>query len=135
MDATLTDQLRAALSAFVTESGTRRSLPCTVRLGVPGGEHLALPHDPTLDAGLRSDVLERALDTLDPSTAVPWLTRSGDLVPGDIDFAWFTAAREAFSSHGYAAPGFFVMNRYGWLNLVDDTAVRWSRVRVRTRRR
>lgn len=133
MDETLTHQLRAALAAFVAESGTRRALPTTMRVGVPGGEHLALPHDPTADAGLRADVLERALDAAAGDPAVAWLTRAGSLVAGDVDFAWFAAAREAFGRHGLQLPGFFVMTRYGWLDLADDSVVRWHRVRVRRR--
>jgi len=133
MDEDLTHQLRAALTDFVAESGTRRALPTTVRIGVPGGAHLALPHDPTADAGLRADVVERALDTCDQETAVAWLTRSGELVAGDTDFAWFAASREAFGRHGLRMPGFFVMTRYGWLDLCDDSVVRWRRVRVRGR--
>lgn len=133
----LAGQLRAALCDFVASAGTRRRLPTLVHVGTPGGDHLTVIHDACFDAGLRADLVERTLDGLDGAAAarpVPWLTRTGELVPADPDFAWFSAAREAFGRHALALPGFFVITRYGWMNLANDDVIRWRRVRPRRAR-
>jgi hypothetical protein len=130
----LAAQLRAALCDFVTSAGTQRKLPTLFHLGTPGGEHLTLPHDPRFDAGLRADLVERAVDGLEGQAAarpVPWLTRVGDLAPTDADLAWFSAARQGLGRHGLELPGFFVVTRYGWLNLANEDVIRWRRVRPR----
>ncbi|RNM16051.1 hypothetical protein [Nocardioides pocheonensis] len=130
----LAGQLRVALCDFVSAAGTRRLLPTLFHVGTPGGDRITLPHDASFDAGLRADLVERVLDGLDGQAAerpVPWLTRTGDLTPTDADFAWFTAAREAFGRHALELPGFFVMTRYGWLNLANEDLIRWRRVRPR----
>jgi hypothetical protein len=130
----LAGQLRAALCDFVSSAGTRRRLPTLFHVGRPGGEHVTLPHDLYFDAGLRADLVERALDGLAGAAGArpcPWLTRIGDLAPTDADFAWFSAAREGFGRHGLDLPGFFVVTRYGWLNLANEDVIRWRRVRPR----
>jgi len=124
--------LRRAQADFITAAGTRRSLPRELHLGVPGGEQVTLVDDGALDAGLRADVVERALDGIDRQRVpepVPWITRSGELVPGDPDFAWLTASMEAFGRHGLVVPGFYVITRYGWIDLVAGHLVRTGRVR------
>jgi hypothetical protein len=134
----LAGQLRAALCAFVAAAGTRRKLPIVFHVGTPGGDQITLPHDIYFDAGLRADLVERAIDGLDGRAAenpCPWLTRSGDLAPTDADFAWFSAAREGFGRHGLELPGFFVVTRYGWLNLANEDVIRWRRVRPDPRSR
>lgn len=131
----LAGQLRAALCDFVSSAGTRRKLPTLFHVGTPGGDHITLPHDLYFDAGLRADLVERAIDGLDGRAAerpVPWLTRTGELTPGDADFAWFAAAREGFGRHARDLPGFFVVTRYGWLNLANEDVIRWRRVRLRS---
>jgi hypothetical protein len=130
----LAGQLRVALCDFVSAAGTRRLLPTLFHVGTPGGDRITLPHDASFDAGLRADLVERALDGLEGPAGerpVPWLTRTGDLTPTDADFAWFTAAREAFGRHALELPGFFVMTRYGWMNLANEDLIRWRRVRPR----
>ncbi|MGY2875191.1 hypothetical protein ACVW00_002381 [Marmoricola sp. URHA0025 HA25] len=132
----LAGQLRAALCDFVTSAGTRRLLPALFHVGTPGGGRITLPHDAYFDAGLRADLVERAIDGLEGAAAlrpVPWLTRTGDLVPADCDFAWFSAAREGFGRHGLELPGFFVITRQGWINLANEDVIRWKRVRPRPR--
>jgi hypothetical protein len=134
----LAGQLRAALCDFVTSAGTRRKLPVTFHVGTPGGDRISLPHDPRFDPGLRADLVERALDGLEGPAAerpCPWVTRSGDLSPTDGDFAWFAAAREGFGRHDLSLPGFFVVTRYGWLNLANEEVIRWRRVRPAPRSR
>ncbi len=126
--------VRRALADFVVAAGTRRSLPREFHLGVLGGEHLTLSDDPALDAGLRADVVERALDGIDRNQVpqpVPWITRSGELVPGDADFAWLAAALEAYGRHALTVPGFYVITRYGWIDLTADEVVRTGRTRRR----
>lgn len=127
--------LRRALIDLVTECGPRRSFPPLLRLGDPGGVHRYFADDPGYDSGLRADVLERALDGFDLEHELPtcWLTRSGELVPGDLDFAWFAATREAFGRHGSDLPAFFVMTRRGWLDLVEDTGPTLCNIRPRRR--
>jgi hypothetical protein len=122
--------LRLALTEHVTAAGTRRSLPTVLHIGTPGVEQVVVPDEPSLDPGLRADLVERAVDGLElVQPPIAWLTRCGELSPADADLAWFAATREAFARHSLAPPGFFVMTRYGWLNLVNDEVVRWSRVR------
>jgi hypothetical protein len=128
----LAGQLRTALCDFVTGAGTRRQLPTLFHVGTPGGVQVTLPHDLSFDAGLRADLVERAIDGLDGRAGerpVPWLTRCGDLAPTDADFAWLSAAREGFGRHARELPGFFVITRHGWLNLANDDVIRWRRVR------
>lgn len=133
--APLATQLRFALVDLVTELGTRRTTPPVFHLGVPGGAQRQFSHDPADDAGLRADVLERALDTLDlDPVPVPWLTRNGDLAAGDLDYAWLAAAGEAFGRYALRMPGFFVMTRYGWFDLLDDADPVRCSVRPRRRR-
>ena len=128
----LAGQLRTALCDFVTTAGARRRLPTLFHVGTPGGDQITLPHDLYFDAGLRGDLVERAIEGLEGRAGerpVPWLTRSGDLAPGDADFAWLSAAREGFGRHDLVLPGFFVITRHGWLNLANDDVIRWRRVR------
>ena len=128
----LAGQLRAALCDFVTSAGTRRRLPTLFHVGTPGSDRITLPHDVAVDAGLRADLVERALDGLEGRAGerpVPWLTRTGDLSPTDADFAWFSAARDGFGRHDLDPPGFFVVTRFGWFNLANEDVVRWRRVR------
>jgi hypothetical protein len=124
--------LRRAQADFVKAAGTRRALAREFHLGIPGGEHLTLPDDADLDAGLRADVVERALDGIDRQHVpqpVPWITRSGELVAGDADYAWMTASMEGFGRHSLTVPGFFVITRYGWIDLVAGHLVQTGRIR------
>jgi hypothetical protein len=130
--------LRAAMSAFVDQAGARRVLPTVFRVGRPGGtpaEQWAVLDDPGYDAGLRSDLVEQALAMVDVERPCPWLTRSGTLVPGDADLAWFAASRLAYARLGLDLPGFFVITRHGWLNLMTDTLMPVPGLRPRKRRR
>ena len=122
--------LRLALTRHVSAAGTRRALPTLMHVGVPDVEEVVVPEEPGLDPGLRADLMERALDGLALQEApLPWLTRTGELSPGDADLAWLAATREAYGRHSLELPGFYVMTRYGWLDLTTDELIRWSRVR------
>lgn len=128
-------ELRRAQTDFVTAAGTRRALTREFHLGVPSGEYLTLADDAGLDAGLRADVVERALDGIDLVSArepMAWITRSGDLLPGDADYAWLTACMEAFGRHSLTVPGFYVVTRYGWMDLVGGHLVTTGRTRRRS---
>jgi hypothetical protein len=79
--------------------------------------------------GLRADVLTRALDHgIDERTSI-WLTRGGPLSVGDVDLAWFAAARTALGRHGVGDPAVHVVTRYGWLDLSTGAGRTWRRVR------
>jgi hypothetical protein len=116
----LTHRVEAAATTFLTERRGKRAHPTTLRVGALDGPHIGIPHDPSMDGGLRTDLVERILDGLDLSEALTWLTRGGRLVPGDADFAWFAASREAFGRHGCRLPAFFVITPEGWFDLVSD---------------
>jgi hypothetical protein len=125
------DALRMEVRRFVTHCGTVRKLPASVHIGVLAGERVTLPADPSYDAGLRADLLTRALDrpvTGTERTSV-WLTRSGHLTAGDVDLAWFAAARAAFGRYGVEQPTVHVITRYGWLDLRSGECRTWRRVR------
>ncbi|RNL64912.1 hypothetical protein EFK50_02715 [Nocardioides marmoriginsengisoli] len=132
----LHEQLRRALIRFVGSTVPRQRSPAVLHLGTPGSAHLTFEQQPAYDSGLWADVIERALDglDLDRSTPVPWVTRTGELSPGDHDFGWFAAVREGFGRHGLDLPGFFVMNQHGWFDLTTDTEPTLCRVRRRKRR-
>jgi hypothetical protein len=122
--------LRLALTQHVTAAGTRRALPTLMHVGTPEVEEMVVAEQPGLDPGLRADLMERALDGLDlEQPPIPWLTRSGVLSPGDADLAWLAATREAYGRHALPLPGFYVLTRYGWLNLTTDEQISWTRIR------
>jgi hypothetical protein len=121
--------LRMEVRRFATLCGTTRALPTLVHVGVLAGDRITLPADPSYDAGLRADVLTRALDRgIDKRTSI-WLTRGGELGAGDADLAWFAAARAAFGRHGIGNPQVYVVTRYGWLDLGTGATRSWRRVR------
>lgn len=130
----LTDLLRAELCALVAGAGNRRVLPTRVHLGTPAGRYLTVAHDPSYDAGFRADLMERMIDGLDRADLrCAWITRSGPLEPGDPEFSWSAAAREAFARHDLDYPGFFLVTRRGWRHLESGDAVRWTPARTRRR--
>lgn len=117
--------LRSFGRAYLRECRGRRLHPTVLHLGVLGGDWVEVPADPTLDVGLRADVLERILDRTDPGVALPWITRGGALAPGDHDFAWYAASRTAFGRHGHPLRAFYVITRDGWMDLVTDRSALW----------
>ncbi len=134
----LAGRLRAALCAFVDETGTRRSMPVVFHVGVPGGrpgiDRVAVPHGLGTDAALRGDLADRALSRLRGRArdqACPWVTRSGGLHATEPDLQWLAAASAAFGRHGCDWPGFFVITRHGWVNLSTEESVHWTRFRRR----
>jgi hypothetical protein len=136
-DPDLTARLARALSHFVQESPPRTRVPPLLRIGSPGGPHLGFTDHPGYDPGLRADVLERALDGFEPGVPPPtaWITRGGSLSPGDLDFAWLAAAREAYARHGLPLSAFYLMTADGWTDLLGEGIVTSARVRRRRKGR
>lgn len=127
--------LRAEARRMVTAAGHRRLVAPRCRVGHPGGTAVTLPGDVGAgDAGLLADLVERAIDglgdTAGPGPLLAWVTRSGDLVAGDTDLAWLRAALIAFGGHGLVLPGFLVIGRHGYVDLLGGSGRRWSRVRA-----
>jgi hypothetical protein len=125
--------LRAELEHFVTSIGARRNVPPQLYVGEPGRERLEVSTaagDGPEEAGWRADVLERAVAGVN-SPVCSWLTRSGALEPGDHDVAWCGAALAAFGRHGLELPGFFVVSRHGWVDVLSGEAVHYHRIRRR----
>lgn len=117
---------------FVADAGLRRVLPATMHVGSPEGSHVELADEPWQDDGLRAALVARALEALpdaDFDRALPWLTRTGELATHDADLRWCAGARSGFARHGLELPGFFVVTRRGWRNLLTGEEHRWGRVR------
>jgi hypothetical protein len=131
--------LDAEVGAVVREAGRRRTVITALRLGSPGRRGPApvvIAEDSSYDAGLRSDLVERALEEelrLAQGPPLPWLTRSGGLVMTDADAAWSAATRAGYARHGLPFPGFYVITLAGWMDL-DAARVRPLRVRRSPRR-
>lgn len=129
----LAGMLRAELEHFVATIGSRRNVPPRLYVGQPGMERLPVTTavgDGPGEAGWRADVLERAVAGVD-SPVCSWLTRSGALQPGDHDLAWCGAALTAFARHGLELPGFYVVNRHGWVDVLTGETVCYHRIRRR----
>ena len=56
---------RMEVRRFATLCGTARALPTLVHVGVLAGDRVTVTADPSYDAGLRADLLTRALDRVD----------------------------------------------------------------------
>lgn len=125
----LAGQIHLAMRTFATSAGTARKLPTHLHVGTPAGPHLSIPEQRWYDAGLRADLVVRALDGLDVPDPCCWVTRPGELVANDVDVAWLSAARAAFARHAVALPGFFVVTRRGWMDLTTQQVHQWDRVR------
>lgn len=122
--------LREEVRRFVTACGTRRALPSRIHVGVLAGHRITLPADPSYDAGLRADLLTRALDRLgEPAQLGAWLTRGGFTTASDQDLAWLVAVGTAFGRHGVTGTAFFAVTRHGWLDVRTGEEQTWRRVR------
>jgi hypothetical protein len=123
------------LRRFVGGAGRRRALPLTAYVGIPGVERWPLPCGPEHDAVLRADLVERAVDGLpedapQQARACGWVTRSGGLEPEPPDLDWLRAAHTGFDRHALVLPAFFVVNRYGWHEVLTGRSRHWYRVRA-----
>lgn len=109
-----------------------RLLPTTMHVGAPEGEHVDIAVEPWHDSGLRTDLVAAALGALDEPAfagALPWLTRGGDLATWEADLLWCAAALAGYARFGRTPPGFFVVTRRGWGNLLSGEVHAWHRVR------
>ncbi|MGI9156242.1 MAG: hypothetical protein ACR2FG_06340 [Marmoricola sp.] len=123
-------RLRDEVRRFVTECGTRRALPTLVHVGMLAGRRITFPIDASYDAGLRADLVTRALDRFDdPGPLAAWLTRGGLPSVHDDDLAWLVAADTGFGRHGVPQVPFFAVTRHGWLDVRTGQALTWRRVR------
>lgn len=122
------DQLAHAVRAFVDASGRKRDLPATVHVGLPLSHFLQIPDDDRYDAGLRTDLVERALSCLDQPEPMVWLTRPGADHPYDVDHAWCAATTSA-ALRAHRIVGFYVVTRQGWTHLESGESKLWERVR------
>jgi hypothetical protein len=128
VDDALAAAVTAELRAFVASAGTRRALPTTCHVGHPDAEQVVLPE--AYDAGLRVDLVERAIDGLTTTAgACAWITRGGDLGSNDTDVGWYAVARQGFARHGLELTTFVVVTRTAWLDLVGGERRTWRRVR------
>lgn len=125
-------RVHRAMRDFVAAAGTRRALPTTMHVGAPEGEHADIPVAPWHDGGIRVELVARGLAGLGAEAydgALPWLSRPGDLDTEDVDLQWCAASRAAYGRYGLTLPGFFVVTRHGWCDVLTGEAHRWQRVR------
>jgi hypothetical protein len=121
--------LSRAMRDLARAAGRRRALPTVLHLGHPRSEEVLVPDRDWYDAGIRADLVTRALDGLADPAPLVWLTRSGGLDPTDVDAAWCAAALAGLARHGLPVAGFFVVTRAGWADLTTGERHAWSRVR------
>lgn len=127
--------LRVELGRYAATLGTRRAAPPRVWVGTPGGERLCVADhgdrpDRCPDGGWATDLVDRALDGLEHPLC-GWVTRTGPLDATDHDLVWCAATRAGFARHGLDVPGFYVLNRRGWADLLGEESVTFHRVRER----
>ena len=126
--------IAAELRQFVRSAGRRRALEYTAYVGVPGAARTAFAHDPDHDPVLRADLVERAVDALperlpERGGACAWVTRPDGFEVDTRDHQWFVASRTGFERHSLELPAFFVVGRYGWLEVLSGRTRTWTRVR------
>lgn len=129
--------MRLEVRRLVAEARGCRVLPLRCWVGEPGGapdeDCVRLPEVSAgrETAGLRVDLVERAIDGLERTDgALAWLTRSGDLYAGDEELAWWSAVRTGFARHGLQPVACCLVNRFGWVDLDSGQGRTWKRVRV-----
>ena len=115
---------------WATQVGRTRQPQGWVHVGDPDAERVSIRVLPWYDAGLRADLITRAMDGLATNERLVWLTRRGDLDAAGNDLAWLAAARRASERHGEELRHFHVVTRRGWHELVSGRRVEWPRVRL-----
>lgn len=128
----LLGQLRRAVLDHATAEG-RRTLPATLRVGVPGQvvASFTLGPDEHADHALRADVVAALLRRTQRRGATPlvWLTRGGDLAEAqDADLEWCAATRAAGGELGRHLP-YVLVNRRSWRDPRSGVGREWQRLR------
>jgi len=113
----------------------RQRFDTVVHLGELGGARVSCPvpyADPLLDAGTRTELVTRLLETGEdvPRAASVWLTRAGEPLLQDDDLAWLGAACRAFDTIGCRLTGFWSVTRTGWLDVRTGEQRTWKRLRL-----
>ncbi len=125
--------LSRAVHDMAAECGRRRSIRPVLHVGSPYGEQLTVPHERWYDAGLRADLVERALSAVDVAEPLVWIARLGGCHATDDDHAWCRATLAASARHGHK-PHFYVVTRRAWLDPRTGDCRTWQRVRSSTAR-
>lgn len=131
----LDDAIRAQLRRVVfalRQAERGRSFGPVIHVGLPHGEYAAAPAAPATDHALRADVTARLLRWPPEEQACGvWLTRTGALLPHDLDPAWLAAARSAFAEAETELAWFVVVTKAGWLRPATGERAEWRRLRIR----
>lgn len=113
---------------------THRRFDAVVHVGRLGSDHVSCPvpaGDPVLDAGTRTEVVLRLLETRhEQGAASVWVTRPGEPDLQDSDLAWLSAAGRAFAAVGCRLDGFWSVTRTGWLDVRTGERRTWKRLRL-----
>jgi hypothetical protein len=113
---------------------TRRAFDTSVYVGTLGGERdsfVVRRRDlPTLDRGLRVDVVSELLERTADALRTGWTVRPGTAEAHDEDAEWHAAARAAFAMHGRPLEAFYAITRYGWRDVATGAGRSWKRLRL-----
>jgi hypothetical protein len=111
----------------------------TVHLGAPGSRTVTFAARPADrlpgDLATRVDVLLRLVAGTTGSRVPVWLTRPGQPSAEDEDHGWHAAARTATEALAKTLSGFWVVTRFGWLDLPAGRSRTWVRLRLSPPRR
>lgn len=113
---------------------TRRVFDLAVYVGTLGGPRdsfVVRARDlPSMDAGLRADVVSELVAQTDDGQRTAWVVRAGHPEQHDADLQWFAAARAAFAMHGRPLEAFYAITRYGWRDVSSGRMRTWKRLRL-----
>ncbi|MFZ2501472.1 MAG: hypothetical protein WAW88_02200 [Nocardioides sp.] len=115
------------------EGERRHRFPCSIQIGTPGQAWGSVLDGGALDSDQRVEVVVGLLDRLggsQPTPALAWLTRAGELCTHDADLAWLAATMQARAELGISLP-FVVVTRRGWYDPVHGNKREWRRLRRR----
>lgn len=126
--------------ALLRSTTMRRSFPVGVEVvSVPvatddvvaeaGWQH----ETPTLDRGLRVDLLCRLMSGLSGPVAVVVVRPGHHAARTDSDLAWTGPAETAAGVCGLDLAAVVMVSRWGWLDLLGEQRRDWKRLRIRTR--
>lgn len=132
-DATRCSLLRLEVGRLRAEQ-PRQRFDAVIHVGRLGGPHRSCPvpaGEPLLDAGTRTDVVLRLLESGAGEAAVEgWLTRPGEPLLQDDDLGWLSATLRAYGVVGRTLEGFWSVTRTGWLDVRTGERRTWRRLRI-----